>query len=520
MTVGWQQQVYELEQSSRYTRDSQGIVYAFVKYRPQYLMDGLPDELLLHIFSFLKQPRLHGLARVSSRWRTLVYDRTLWKKVCFPFTYRGGQADAVLDHLVTRINRACVTSLDLTNSRVSGLTLYTIMQLLSNLQELTLSSYKNRPSFSKQGTALSSYSLKKLVFVGANCNLTDDDAQAFAVCCTQLEHLEFNASREKLTDRGVIHFATNCHCLRHVSIAEDYRAFNSLTASCINAFGLYCRKLQHFHIDGVSWLGNEPVTSVVINNPALEHLHFRNLSGLTDAGVKTIAESCTKLRELFLLHCYKVSDVGLIALANSCQDIRCFGMTLSKVTDVGTHIMLDTCRLIEHLVLSNNRFVTDDTLVSVAQCLPRLKHLEMCQCSHISHLGVVVVLRHCRHLVTGAFSACESIGDGNSIAHLESDLSNGKEERKTASSLKTLALNLCKQLNDGSLWQMIRLTPSLKDLQLGYCLLLTDDAMLTISRHCPDLESLFVKGCVLVTDVGLRHLTAAVAKVGSRTLFR
>lgn len=45
-------------------------------------IEQLPDEILVHIFSFLRAANLHfTVGKVCNRWRTIAYSPALWKTI-------------------------------------------------------------------------------------------------------------------------------------------------------------------------------------------------------------------------------------------------------------------------------------------------------------------------------------------------------------------------------------------------------------------------------------------------------
>jgi len=61
--------------------------------------EGLPEELILHIFKMLNKYTLTKCAFVCKQWRRIAYDESLWKCLNIPYRHMNIMT---LDHLLRR----------------------------------------------------------------------------------------------------------------------------------------------------------------------------------------------------------------------------------------------------------------------------------------------------------------------------------------------------------------------------------------------------------------------------------
>ncbi|XP_060047144.1 F-box/LRR-repeat protein 7 isoform X2 [Erinaceus europaeus] len=137
----------------------------------------------------------------------------------------------------------------------------------------------------------------------------------------------------------------------------------------------------------------------------------------------------------------------------------------------------NVCLLLEAVVLSGCRRLTDRGLYTIAQCCPELRRLEVAGCYNVSNEAIFDVVSLCPNLEHLDVSGCS----------------------------KVTCISLTREAS-------IKLSPlhgkqiSIRYLDMTDCFVLEDEGLHTIAAHCTQLTHLYLRRCVRLTDEGLRYL--------------
>ncbi|CAB1325743.1 unnamed protein product, partial [Coregonus sp. 'balchen'] len=145
----------------------------------------------------------------------------------------------------------------------------------------------------------------------------------------------------------------------------------------------------------------------------------------------------------------------------------------------------NVCLMLETLVASGCRRLTDRGLHTVAQCCPELRCLEVAGCYNVSNEAVFEVT--CISL-TREVSLKLSPMHGQQI------------------SIRYLDMTDCFALEDEGLHTIAANCTQLTHLYLRRCVRLTDEGLRYLVIYCPAVRELSVSDCHYVSDVGLREI--------------
>ena len=93
----------------------------------------IPENILLHILTFLPRRELANVSLVSQTWRRLCYDGSLWNSLQFE-----SACEEEIKKIICKRSSALLTRLNLTNCNLTPEFVVTISAICSHLRELTL----------------------------------------------------------------------------------------------------------------------------------------------------------------------------------------------------------------------------------------------------------------------------------------------------------------------------------------------------------------------------------------------
>ncbi|XP_072374665.1 F-box and leucine-rich repeat protein 13 isoform X1 [Scyliorhinus torazame] len=321
-----------------------------------------------------------------------------------------------------------------------------------------------------------------------------------SLLCKQAATLKcLNFSRTSITSEAIqsVVQVTGLHLevllLRHCKDLTD----DAVCAICMCQPGLTTLDLT-----GCAELTNRSV-SAITGLSYLEHLFLGKIRLLTDNGLKNLSTIPT-LQTLDLSECYQVSGLelvkgfvlpqaraSLVSLNFSC----CTMVKDSCVFSMGTIL----CESLQVLDLTSCVYITDFSVCVITNYLKGLTTLRLGWCKEITDKGLLGL--------NIANDNCQlGMKDGKPQITTESDMEPSKEKEgaslKTLTCLKELCLTACTKLTDASITREIRFQ-ELKTLSLNMVREITDESVISIAAHCCSLEGLALNHCSHLTDQGM-----------------
>ncbi|KAI0902374.1 RNI-like protein [Annulohypoxylon nitens] len=345
----------------------------------------MPDEIRVHILSYLRPKELIRISRISKDFHKFCFDGQLWTHFDATEFYMEIPAEALAKIILSAgpfvkdLNiRGCLQIEHYKRAEV-------IVTSCKNLINATLEGCRN---FQRNTLHNLIRTNEKL----ANLNLTSMSAVTNSTCkiiaqhCPQLETL--NVSWCKHMDaRGVKMVIQGCPRLREVR-AGEVKGFNNLSvAETI----FKSNNLERLVLSGCTELddeafktmihGSQPEIDILTNRPIvpprkLKHLDLSRCSQLTSPAVAVMGHLLPDLQGLQLSGCTALTDAAL------------------------QPILASTPRL-THLELEELSELTNDLLsqhLAKAPCAPKLEHLSVSYCENISDTGMLPIMKNCVNL--------------------------------------------------------------------------------------------------------------------------
>ncbi|KAI2630752.1 RNI-like protein [Hypoxylon sp. NC1633] len=342
----------------------------------------MPDEIRVHILTYLRPKELICISRVSKEFHKFCFDGQLWTHFDATEFYMEIPAEALAKIIVSAgpfvkdLNiRGCLQIEHYKRAEV-------VVTACKNLINATLEGCRNFQRSTLHNLIRTNDKL-------ANLNLTSMTAVTNSTCkiisqhCPQLETL--NVSWCKHMDaRGVKMVVLGCPRLRELR-AGEVKGFNNLgVAEAIFS----TNRLERLVLTGCVDLDDEAFKTMI-------HGSRPEIDILTDRPVVPPR----KLRHLDLTRCSQLTSEAVGALGHLVPDLQ--GLQLSgciSLTDSALQPILASTPRLTHLELEELSELTNDLLsehLAKAPCAPKLEHLSVSYCENLSDMGMLPVMKNC-----------------------------------------------------------------------------------------------------------------------------
>ena len=514
---------------------------------------NLPQDVTLHIFSFLSPTDLAGGVRISCKtWSNLSYDRSLWKNINLSkfdlhkkfststfLDFLNGIRDYVhsldlgkanLDsegYMHENIICSNLKEINLFGSDISGECIVTLLQKYKTLSSVSMSlrstktflgivkqlcELDNLESLSVHSCSIEEHlqdllnefceifkkhNMKALSFV--HCDLPNDVYREI------IQHnpflCELNIVLCGQIYKNIFEVSTGLKQLRKVNLA-DTKCDDSVLISLSNR-SPYLRYLSisscgSFVTDtGISYLAEHCpfITTLIISRSRYDK------SSITNAGLEAIADCCKHLCVLVVNYCSEISDVGVIAVAQGCAELQDFEIAgCTALSDAAILCLVEKC--------------------------PRLQKLKLTECVQLTSLSINAVISELRHLKYLNLETCHRIADINLIKKkVSSDVSVGNPVETTIDPCETVkAFRIIQEpvaglqniefemsspddkSDNGIERGQLDLHSHIFNLYLGFCSKISNSCIREVSCFCPDLRGLTLQGCTFLTDSAVEVL--------------
>lgn len=347
----------------------------------------MPNEIRVHIFSYLTPKELVRASRVNKEFHNYCFDGQLWTKFDATDFYQEIPAESLAKIIVSAgpfvkdLNlRGCVQVEHYKRAEV-------VVKACRNLINATLEGCRN---FQKSTL----HSLIKANDKLANLNLTGLPAVTNSTCkiisqhCPQLE--SFNVSWCKHMDaRGIKMVVLGCPKLKDLR-AGEIKGFDNLEVS--QAI-FETNNLERLVLSGCVELNDEALKTIM-------HGAKPEIDILTDMPIVPPR----KLRHLDLSRCRHLTSHGVEALSHLVPELE--GLRLSgctTLTDSALEPILATTPRLTHLELEDLSELTNEFLsehLAKAPCASKLKHLSVSYCENLGDTGMLSVMKKCVSLTS------------------------------------------------------------------------------------------------------------------------
>ena len=365
---------------------------------------SMPDEVLLHIFSFLSVADLPNLGRVCKMFNRISNDSYLWKtvEVC------DGQVN---DRWLVEMGERSPKSVSLVRCNgtpVTNLGLRSFFKCCkTSLQELHVENCTGEYMSGDSVLLHASCHCRRLRRVNvAWSKMSDNGLIAIAVALPELSALNINGN-SSVSDEA-FHILTERHA-KHLTSLEMSGCF-AVSSEILLTFIQSTTNLEKVNLGLCSKLSSDAIINMCPNLRSLKQLDLRGIKSLTNECLRAIARHCESLQTLVVSNCSTLTDAGLAevaALHNSLKHLDLSGC--SQVTDSGVMNFVMSASVVEHLDLSGTgvTFKTVD-LIAANNC-STLKSLKLSFCHNITFHCLAELLRAASSLKSLHVYGCKRI---------------------------------------------------------------------------------------------------------------
>ncbi|KAK3085362.1 hypothetical protein FSP39_002152 [Pinctada imbricata] len=326
----------------------------------------LPREIILKIFSYLTTYELCvSVLPVCRTWYVIGYDPSLWQELDFIKCPNLPSID-----LCRTIKRAC------------------------HIKKLRLVG-RNENMMSEPEVVLYTLFLKHLrkVDLGFCDGLTIRMLESFVTNCPLLDSLNVE---------GCPH--VNDKAVEVIARKPDWKVLNfshcNITDTGIQLLAKALTSLEYLNIDGISWIQDRTI-GILVDYQG-EHIKQLELDGaeLTDASIQHIAR-CPQLSMLMISFCDNLTDQSLRLLQ---QTHSLTHLMLRKGANFSSGALLSlfqspSLQNLTKLNLSECIKVVDETVIAIMKCCgSKLRELSLCWCWHVTDMGLISIVDHCRYV--------------------------------------------------------------------------------------------------------------------------
>ena len=215
-------------------------------------------------------------------------------------------------------------------------------------------------------------------------------------------------------------------------------------------------------------------------------LHKLNVSGcveLDDDSVSLIGERCPHLTDFNLNGCIAVTDASIAKLGGECYQLTSLSVAkCSRITPLGLNPVFRGCKALRELDLRELPNVNDSVLMTIGDCIPRLRVLRLSLALRVSDDGLA-------HLALAMEEGCIGAQRYESVPEAE----RGVE-------LEVLELAGCQRVTDLGVIAIVQRCTRLTDLNLSAVELLTEKSLVSATHNCWNLTNLDISDIPAVKE--------------------
>ena len=501
---------------------------------------SLPDEHLLHIFSFLSPVDLAwGVRRTCQRWKRLSYDRSLWKRIdlyqlglhdkfstsSFIEFLRGiSERVQSLNFIKTKFHPGAYLHNDFYCSALKEIKLFGCEMSLDTMQNL-LTKYKDIESVSLSLNIRSSSGfmaitqqlselrkLKKLKI--HNCILDDKHPLTFEASQLQMRqlfeahhNLEFlSLVRCQMSNELYKLAIDNNPELREIT----FMVCGNLDADVFKTSnGTALKKLETLNLHN---FGGTEFNDHVLKAVAEKVSHLKSVclnscgSLITTNGISFLVERCRCLTTIIIstgrLERINLTDAALEAIANSCALLKHLAVSYCPgIGHIGVVALASGCKLLEDLEIAGCSELVDESLQSLVENCPKLRKLNLKDCEQLTSKSINDAVVKLKHLWYLNLNNCDRLGDldfntteTNASAKLDGADDTAIEDIKDFDKSESIAVKMKELVG------LMEVHSHISFLCIGNCTLLSDNCLRQVASFCPDIRELNVHENYNITD--------------------
>eukprot|EP00698_Gefionella_okellyi_P001754 TRINITY_DN11607_c0_g1_i2.p1 TRINITY_DN11607_c0_g1~~TRINITY_DN11607_c0_g1_i2.p1 ORF type:complete len:514 (-),score=66.84 TRINITY_DN11607_c0_g1_i2:122-1663(-) len=194
---------------------------------------------------------------------------------------------------------------------------------------------------------------------------------------------------------------------------------------------------------------------------------------------------------------FRATDHVFAVAAKRCANLQMVDLSYcATIGKPGWTLLFTHCRQLRVICARNCPQLTNEFVTTAIRDLPRLRELDVTECSHIGGEDGAAWEQCVRsELETFVAHGCDPLGDEF-------------VEKLTAKNprLKQLVVSNCPGLTDRALESLVTNVPQLIDLDISFAELVTDRGIRTLSQALTKLKRLRLEACIRLTDTSIQKL--------------
>lgn len=368
-----------------------------------YPWHHLPDEIWLHIFSYLGNHDRFQCSLVSTQFHRIIQDESLWRHITL-------EKKMLQDDWLMRIAHLHPSTLELIQCHgdqvtAAGLS-YLFKECTDSLLKLRFSRC-SRGELTGDNILLASTVCRNLTHVDASwCTVTDSGLSAIAKSCDRLESLCLNGCG-LIADNGLKTLAT----LHYKSLKEleMFGCFN-VTSRGIRYLANICRNLRTLQLGQCYKITDSCIAEVSSNLCCVENLDLRGCKQIKDTCIEKIVDNCSRLQTLALANCPNISNNAMQKIASTLPGIRSIDVCGCKlITDESVNRLAMNCRQLVYLDISSTGCTYKSVCRLAEQGSTDLETLKLNFIAGITESSLTRLTNHCKRLTTLHLYGCKRV---------------------------------------------------------------------------------------------------------------
>ncbi|XP_074873116.1 F-box and leucine-rich repeat protein 13 [Carettochelys insculpta] len=475
-----------------YPEKSDDVQYSSTSETVKDEISNIPERAVLLIFHYINIIDLARCAQVSRSWLLLTQTSSIWTDIDFSSVKHKIQDKTVVNILkkwrpyVVRLNlRAC--------SALHWLSFKSISEC-KNLQDLNVSECQG---LNDESMRLISEGCPALLYLNLSyTDITNGTLRLLSRSFSNLQYLSLAYCR-KFTDKGLQYLGSGKGC--HKLIYLDLSGCIQISLDGFRFIANSCSGIKHLIINDMPTLTDKCIQALVekcqdimsvvfLDSPHLSDVAFKALAEcklvkvriegnnrITDLSFKLMSKSCPQIKHIYMVDCQKITDVSLKTISPLKYILVLNLADCVRISDAGLRIFLEgsSGTKLRELNLTNCIYVTDSSLMKIAQ-----------RCHNLTYLNI----RYCESVTDGGIEAL-----GNMTSLISIDISG-----TAVSDMSLVALGHIRRMKELSISECRKIT------DMG--IQMTDLCIQYLSGVCHYLHFLDISGCVHLTDKTLKCL--------------
>ncbi|KAK3102687.1 hypothetical protein FSP39_013151 [Pinctada imbricata] len=371
----------------------------------------LPDELLLHVFSFLGHNDLASCARTCQQYHRVAKDPSLWKYITLK------KKHDLTDEGLLQIGRHKPVSLALIQCHGENITAKGLKEMFrecaDSLRELNFCGCSRGALTGDCILLHASARCHNLTHVDASwCNVSDSGVGAISNAANRLESLCINGCQLlsdegfetvikkhgkslrviemfgcfNITPKGMRYLANNCVNLTTLNLGQCYK----LTDICISQLSSSLGRVENLDLRGCKTIKDNCIRYVVKNCPRLKTISLANCPNISDVSLLEISTYLSDIRSIDVCGCRQVTDSSIRAIANNCQNLRYIDISSTGCTHRSVSMLANFCsQRIETMKLNFLSDLSENCLIKLLKHCKRLQLLHLYGCTSVRNIDKI-----------------------------------------------------------------------------------------------------------------------------------